>query len=194
WTAAALYKFSLCSDGRAAQLGARRHQGPLLFRSWDLRTLSKGHGRPEAVLRHVQNSDLAQYRRAARVLSQRGVPDLAAGDGFLQFSRHQPGEGLSACSRREGPKIQRHSSAISRQCECERAALQPQTGPGTGDDRTGTSGHNRISEDPERRIQAGNVKRGDAAWLLQRYWAHGTNCRFEFERQKVPAIRRPRRT
>ena len=37
-----------------------------------------------------------------RVLPQRRVPHAAAGAGFLQFPRHQSGEGLSACGGREG--------------------------------------------------------------------------------------------
>ena len=54
------------------------------------------HCRPNAVLRHVQDADPAQHRCTPRLLPQWRIPDLAAGDGFLQFPRHESGESLSA--------------------------------------------------------------------------------------------------
>ena len=82
--------------GCAAQCGAGRYRRSRLFRSRGLRTHSQGRCRANAILRHVQDADPSQHRRAPRVLPQWRIPDLAAGDGFLQFPRYQSGEGLSA--------------------------------------------------------------------------------------------------
>ena len=54
-------------------------------------------------------------------------------------------------------EVQRHSGAVSRQCRCQRSPLQPPSRRNPGHDGTGRSRHHRISENPERWIQAGAV-------------------------------------
>jgi cytochrome c peroxidase len=74
------------------------------------------HRRPDAILRNVPDTHLAQHGDPPRVLPQRRLQQPAAGARFLQFSRYESGESLSARRGRKVAEIRRPSGEVSCQC------------------------------------------------------------------------------
>ncbi len=77
---------------------------------------------------------------------------------FYNFRDTNPEKVYPRRGRRQGPEIQRHSGAVSRQCRCERSALQSPPGRGAGDDGAGRSRHYRISDDVDGWLPAETLK------------------------------------